>query len=166
LTAEPEQRPAMAGGRAAMLAVGLVFFDSLVGQLFTFPNLAPWYAGLAKPGFSPPNSLFGPVWTLLYTLMALAFWRILTRPDEPGRRLAIVLFLAQLALNTLWPVAFFGAHSPLLGLIDIVPQEILVAASLISFWRLDRLAGLCLAPLVLWVGFAGLLNFAIWRLNG
>jgi benzodiazapine receptor len=162
----PELRPAMAAGRAAMLAAGLVFFDSLIGQVVTFPNLAPWYAGLAKPGFTPPDAVFGPVWTLLYTLMAVAFWRVLTRPDQPGRRLAIGLFLAQLALNALWPMAFFGARSPLLGLFDIVPQEILVAATLFLFWRLDRFAGLCLLPLLFWAGYAALLNFEMWRLNG
>ena len=166
MSAGPEQKPAMPRGRAAVLAAGLVFFDSLIGQLATFPNLAPWYASLAKPGFTPPGAVFGPAWTLLYTLMALAFWRILTRPDQPGRRLAIGLFLAQLAFNALWPFAFFVAHSPPLGLIDIVPQEILVAATMILFWRLDCFAGLCLLPLFLWVGYAGLINFAIWRLNG
>ena len=89
----------MAPRRAAALAVGLVFFDSLLGQLATLPNLAPWYEGLAKPGFNPPNAVFGPVWTLLYALMALAFWRILILPKQKARSLAIGLFLAQLALN-------------------------------------------------------------------
>lgn len=156
----------MAPRRAAVLAVALVFFDSLLGQAATLPNLAPWYLGLAKPGFTPPNAVFGPVWTLLYALMALAFWRILIQPKQQARSLAIGLFLAQLALNVIWSFAFFAAHSPLLGLIDIVPQEALVVATTILFWRLDRLAGLCLAPLALWVGYATALNFAIWRLNG
>jgi tryptophan-rich sensory protein len=151
--------------RAAVIAVGLVFFDSLIGQLATFPNLVPWYDSLTKPGFNPPTAVFGPAWTLLYALMALAFWRILILPDQKGRKLAIGLFLAQLALNVVWAWAFFGAHSPLLGLIDIVPQFALIAATLVLFWRLDRLAGLCLLPLLLWVGFAAALNFEIWRLN-
>lgn len=165
---DPETKPVrgMAPGRAAFIAIGLVFVDSLLGQLATFPNLAPWYASLVKPGFNPPNFIFGPVWTLLYALMALAFWRILILPEQPGRRAAIIAFLAQLSLNVLWSYAFFAAHSPLLGLFDIVPQLILVAVTAVLFWRLDRLAGLCLAPLVFWVGFASLLNFEIWRLNG
>jgi tryptophan-rich sensory protein len=156
----------MAPRRAAMLAVALVFFGSLLGQAATLPNIAPWYQGLAKPGFTPPNAVFAPVWTLLYALMALAFWRILIQPKQKVRNLAIGLFLAQLALNAIWSFAFFAAHSPLLGLIDIVPQELLIIATAILFWRLDRLAGLCLAPLALWVGYAAALNFAIWRLNG
>ena len=158
-------RPGLPPGRAALIAVGLVFFDSLIGQLATFPNLVPWYASLQKPGFDPPTAVFGPAWTLLYALMALALWRILILPDQKGRKLAIGLFLAQLALNVVWAWAFFGAHSPLLGLIDIVPQLTLIAATLALFWRLDRLAGLCLLPLLLWVGFATALNFEIWRLN-
>lgn len=158
-------RPGMAPRRAAFLAVGLVFVDSLIGQVATFANLVPWYDSLQKPGFSPPNAVFGPVWTVLYALMALAFWRILILPEQKGRKMAIGLFLAQLALNVLWPWAFFAGHSPLLGLIDIVPQTILVGVTMALFWRLDRLAGLCLAPLLLWVGFAAALNFAIWRLN-
>jgi len=158
--------PGMPRRRAAVLAVGLVFFDSLLGQLATIPNIAPWYESLVKPGFTPPNAVFGPVWTLLYALMALAFWRILILPRQKPRSLAIGLFLAQLALNVVWSFAFFAAHSPLLGLIDIFPQEALVIATTALFWRLDRLAGLCLAPLALWVGYAAALNFALWRLNG
>ncbi len=163
---EMAAKPGMKPRRAALLAAVLVFVDSLLGQLATFPKLVPWYAGLAKPGFTPPNAVFGPVWTLLYALMALAFWRILILPEQRGRKAAIGFFLAQLALNVLWSYAFFAAESPLLGLIDIVPQEIFIAATMALFWRLDRLAGLCLAPLFLWVGYAGLLNFEIWRLNG
>ena len=162
----PIIRPGMRPRRAALLAAGLVFVDSLIGQIATFPNLVPWYAGLTKPAFNPPNAVFGPVWTLLYALMALAFWRILILPEQDGRKLALGLFLGQLALNVLWSWAFFAAHSPLLGLIDIVPQEALIAATLVAFWRLDRFAGLCLLPLLLWVGYAAALNFALWRLNG
>ena len=164
MTDAPALRPGVSPRRAAVIAVGLVFFNSLIGQLATLPNL-PWYASLQKPGFNPPTVVFGPAWTLLYALMALAFWRILILPDQKGRKLAIGLFLAQLALNVVWAWAFFGAHSPLLGLIDIVPQLALIAATLVLFWRLDRFAGVCLLPLLLWVGFATALNFEIWRLN-
>ena len=159
-------RPGLPPRRAAWIAGALVFVDSLLGQLATFPNLVPWYASLIKPAFTPPNTIFGSVWTLLYALMALAFWRILILPEQKGRKLAIILFLVQLALNVLWSYAFFAGRSPLLGLIDIGPQLLLVAAAWLAFRRLDRLAGLCLLPLVFWVGFAAALNFEIWRLNG
>lgn len=158
-------QPGMKPGRAEVIAAGLVFFNSLVGQLATAPNLA-WYENLQKPWFNPPNAVFGPAWTVLYCLMALAFWRILILPRQPGRKLAIGLFLGQLLFAVLWSFAFFGARSPLLGLAVVVPQWLLVVAAGAVFWRFDRLAGLCFAPLGLWVAFAGVLNFLIWRMNG
>jgi translocator protein len=149
-----------------LAAAGLVVAASALGQFATFPNLTPWYAGLAKPAFNPQNAIFGPVWTALYALMAFAFWRILRLPAEtPGRRVAIGLFLAQLALNVAWSFLFFGAHSPFLGILDIGPQWALIVATIAAFWSLDRAAALCLVPLALWVGFASALNFAVWRLN-
>jgi len=158
-------QPAMKPGRAGVIAAGLVFLDSVLGQLATLPNLAPWYETLHKPGFNPPNAVFGPVWTVLYCLMALAFWRILIAPRQPGRRLAIGLFLGQLLFTVLWSFAFFAGQSPLLGLVVVIPQWLLVIATGAAFWRFDRMAGLCFVPLALWVGFAGVLNFVIWRMN-
>lgn len=147
-----------------VIAVVPVVAAALLGQAATFPNLAPWYAHLAKPSFNPPNWLFGPVWTALYALMALGAWRVL-RSRSQYRRLALALFFAQLVLNAAWSWAFFALHSPLLGLCDIIPQLALIGAMMLVFWRIDRLAGLCLAPLLAWVAFASLLNFEIWRLN-
>jgi tryptophan-rich sensory protein len=155
----------MRPGRAGVVAAGLVFFDSLLGQLATVANLVPWYENLHKPWFNPPNIVFGPVWTLLYCLMALAFWRILILPRQPGRKLAIGLFVGQLLLAVLWSFAFFAGQNPLLGLIVVVPQELFVIATLVAFWRFDRVAGLCFVPVALWVGFAGFLNFVLWRMN-
>ena len=133
----------------------------------TFPNLAPWYAGLAKPSFNPPNWLFGPAWGTLYVLMAVAAWRILRlAPGTPGRRTALSLFFLQLALNAAWSWMFFAAHNPLLGLVNILPQLVVILLTIAACWRLDRIAGLCLVPLAAWVGFASTLNLAIWRLNG
>ena len=119
----------MSPGRAGAVAAGLVFFDSLLGQVATAPNLVPWYESLQKPWFNPPNAVFGPVWTLLYCLMALAFWRILLLPRQPGRQLAIGLFLGQLLFTVLWSFAFFAAQSPLLGLLVVIPQWLLVVAT-------------------------------------
>ena len=139
---------------------------ALLGQRATLPNLAPWYASLAKPAFNPPNPIFGPVWGVLYGSMAYAAWRILRHaPAGAERRVALTLFYAQLALNAAWSWCFFGLHRPLLGLVDIVPQWLLILATIARFRRLDRRAGASLVPLALWVAFAGFLNFAIWRLN-
>jgi translocator protein len=150
----------------AALAIISVAVASILGQLATYPNLAPWYAGLAKPSFNPPNWVFGPVWTTLYVLMAFALWRVLRLPASPERRRALLLFYLQLVLNAAWTWMFFAAHNPLLGLVNIVPQFIVIVATIVAFLRVDRIAGLCLVPLAAWVGYATALNFAIWRLNG
>lgn len=151
----------------AVLALGVVAATSILGQIATYPNLAPWYAGLVKPSFNPPNWIFAPVWTTLYALMAFALWRILRvrMPSGMHRRYMVGLFFLLLALNAAWSWMFFWAHSPLLGLINIVPQFVVILATVVSFARLDSLAAICLLPLVGWVAFAGILNTAIWLLN-
>ncbi len=149
------------------LAIIAVFAASFVGQLATYPNLAPWYAGLAKPSFNPPNWVFAPVWTTLYVLMAFAVWRILRLPQvSAARRLALSLFFIQLALNAAWSWMFFGANNPLLGVINIVPQFLAILATVVAIQRLDRMAASLLLPPVAWVAYASVLNVAIWRLNG
>jgi translocator protein len=152
-------------GLAALPVIAVVAASAL-GQVATFPNLAPWFAGLIKPGFNPPNWLFGPVWAALYALMAFAAWRILRLSPSPARRNALILFWTQLALNAAWTWLFFAAHSPLLGIVDILPQLLLIIATMVAFGRLDKLAGWCLAPLAVWVAYASALNGAIWWLNG
>ena len=98
--------------------------------------------------------------------MAYAFGRILSLPSGAWRRrIAIFVFLAQLALNVLWSFLFFGAHSPQLGLIEIVVRGAVIVATIMAFWPLDRQSALALVPLAAWVAYVGLLNFEIWRLN-
>lgn len=150
----------------AVLAVVAVAAASVVGQLATYPNL-PWHAALIKPSFNPPNWIFGPVWTTLYGLMAFAVWHILRlRETSAARRLALTLFFIQLAFNAAWSWMFFGANNPLLGVINIIPQFLIILATVVAFYRLNKLAAWCLTPLAAWVGFASVLNIAIWRLNG
>lgn len=154
--------------RSPLLVAALAILPVVValglGQLATFPNL-PWHAGLIKPSFNPPNWVFGPVWTALYALMAFAAWRILRLPPSPARRTALILFYAQLALNMAWSWMFFAAHSPLLGLINVVPQFLLIVATINACRPLDRHATWALVPLAAWVAFAAALNYAIWSLN-
>lgn len=150
-----------------MLAITAVTGASVIAQLATFPNLIPWHAALVKPSFNPPNWLFGPVWTTLYVLMAFAVWRILRLPQtSAARRLALSLFFIQLTLNAAWSWMFFGANSTLLGVINIIPQFLIILVTIVAFHRLDKLAAWCLVPLAVWVAFASVLNVAIWRLNG
>jgi len=151
--------------RFAAIAIGAVAATSVVGQFATYPNLEPWYADLSKPPFTPPNWVFAPVWTSLYALMAFAFWRILRTPETSQRRTAIILFALVLVSNAAWSWMFFGAQSPILGLINIGPQLAIIGATIAAFWLLDRVASLLLVPLAIWVTFAALLNFSIWRLN-
>lgn len=150
----------------ALVPIGAVVATLVLGQIATFPHLAPWYASLVKPPFNPPNWVFGPVWTTLYVLMAFAAIRVMWQPHSAIRTRALVLFALQLLFNAAWSWMFFAAESPLLGLINIVPQLVLVVATVVTFARLDRLAGIAIAPLALWVGFATLLNASIWWLNG
>jgi tryptophan-rich sensory protein len=152
--------------RLAALAVAAVAATSIAGQLATYPNLAPWYAGLQKPAFNPPNWVFAPVWTSLYALMGFALWRVLRLPESDARRTALILFGASLLMNAAWSWMFFAAHNPALGLINIVPQLAVIGATIAAFFRVDRVAAWCLTPLAAWVAFAAVLNFSIWRLNG
>jgi translocator protein len=153
--------------RRFLIAVLPVAVVSVSGSLVTAPNIPTWYAGLVKPGFTPPNWLFAPVWTLLYVMMAYAIWRILSLPqDVPGRAAAITSFFVQLALNALWSWAFFGANSPMAGLIVILALSVAIVATIRAFWPLDRAAAFLLVPYLCWVAYATALNGAIWRLNG
>jgi translocator protein len=129
----------------------------------TLPKIPTWYSGLAKPSFTPPNAVFGPVWTILYVMMAVAVWRI--GAADPARKRAVAFFVVQLALNAIWSPVFFGLAAPRLGLGIIIMLLVALTATLAMFWRIDRLAGLLLAPYLAWVCYATALNAAIAALN-
>ena len=141
------------------LAVGYV------GGRVTAPAVASWYPTLVKPSFNPPDWIFAPVWTLLYLLMGVAAWRVWRTPSQPRRRRALGLFMLQLALNLGWSLVFFGMRAIGAALIEILVLLAVIFATAIAFWRLDRWAGLLFLPYAVWVGFAAILNFTIWRLN-
>ena len=153
--------------RLVASAVIPVVAASIVGQIATYPNLTPWYAGLVKPSFNPPNWVFAPVWTTLYVLMTFAVWRVLRlRRRTAMRRVGLALFFVQLALNAAWSWMFFAAHNPALGVSNIIPQLAAIIATFVVFLRLDVGAAVALIPLAAWVTFAAVLNCAIWSLNG
>ena len=150
----------------ALIAALPVIFAGGIGNLATIPNIPTWYAGLARPPLTPPNWVFGPVWTLLYLLMAVALYRVLRLdPGTPGRGRALGVFMAQLTLNAAWSFAFFGAHSPALGLLTITPLLALIATTLVLFRPLDAIAARCLMPYAAWVSFATYLNAGFWWFN-
>lgn len=140
------------------------FAVSALGGLATAGSITTWYPTLAKPSFNPPNWLFGPVWTTLYIMIAVAGWRVWRRVGFTDKR-AFAAFGAQLALNLLWPVLFFGLQALAFALAGLVLLWISIAVTLLMFWRHDRVAALLLAPYLAWVTFAGALNAAIWSLN-
>lgn len=124
-----------------------------------------WYRQLNKPTWNPPNSIFAPVWTVLYLLMAAAAWLVWRRYGINGALLPLILFIVQLLLNAAWTWLFFGLHRIRDALIDIIVLWLVIFTTLISFWSLEPLAGILLVPYLAWVSFAAVLTFTIWRLN-
>ena len=148
----------------ALLAfLAVCFAVAGIGGAVTATSVDTWYPTLAKPAFTPPDAVFGPVWTVLYAMMALAAWLVWRRVGWQGW--ALYLFFAQLALNLLWSILFFGLQLVGLALVDIVVLVVLIALTTAAFWRVDRRAGLLLVPYLLWVVYASALNGAIWRMN-
>jgi translocator protein len=138
----------------------------LLGSVFTISAIPTWYATLQKPPFTPPNWLFGPAWTTLYLLMAVAafiIWRKGLNTQDVKK--ALVLFLVQLVLNALWSVIFFGLRSPFWGIVVIVALWIAILFTILKFFKLSTAAGALLIPYILWVSFASVLNISIWILN-
>jgi benzodiazapine receptor len=147
------------------ILLGLVFAISALGSLVTVPKISSWYAGLIKPSFNPPSWVFGPVWTILYVIMAIAAWRIWLRPASKARRAALVWFGVQLALNAVWSPIFFGLEQPRLALAIIMALLITLAMAVFRFFSVDLLAGWMLVPYLAWTGFASVLNGTIVALN-
>lgn len=146
----------LVGWLAASFAAGWIGSRWMPGE---------WYAALAKPAWNPPNWIFGPVWTALYALMAVAAWRIWRQAGFGGAGVALGLFIVQLVLNALWSYLFFGLHRIDWALADILALWAAILAVLVLFWRLQAAAGALLVPYLAWVGFAAVLNHALWALN-
>lgn len=153
------------GAVALVASIAVTLGVGAVGGLATASSVTTWYAGLNKPAFNPPNAVFGPVWTTLYVLMAVAAWRVWRRASPLGAGPALMLYVAQLILNLGWSLIFFGLRQPGWAMIEVVCLLTAVAATTVAFWRSDRPAGLMMLPYAAWVGFASLLNLEIWRLN-
>jgi tryptophan-rich sensory protein len=153
--------------RAVTLVLSILICQAvgLLGARWTAPEIPRWYSTLRKPAFNPPSWVFGPVWTLLYLLMAIAAWRILQAPPSALRTAGLSVFAGQLALNFLWSWIFFRRHATGAALAEILTLWIAIAATAILFSRLDSIAAWLLAPYLAWTAFAALLNAAIFRLN-
>lgn len=123
-----------------------------------------WFAGLAKPGFNPPDAAFAPVWTVLYVCIAVAGW-LAWRRTRSWRSPALAVWAVQLLLNAAWSALFFGLHAPGLALLDVTLLLASILAFLVLTWRTARAAAVLFLPYALWVGFATVLNASIWALN-
>jgi len=140
----------------------LCFAAASLGAVF-MPG--EWYAALRKPAWNPPGWVFGPVWSTLYTMMAVAAWLVWKRGGFAAQRRPLALFLAQLALNAVWTPLFFGLHRPGVAFAEIVLLWLAIAATLMAFRPVSRAAAWLLAPYLAWVSFAAVLNGTLWRLN-
>jgi tryptophan-rich sensory protein len=124
-----------------------------------------WYRGLAKPSWRPPDWLFGPVWLVLYISIAISGWLVWRQAGFEGAGLALAVYAVHLVFNAMWSVIFFGLRRPDLAFMEIVCLWVSIAATIAMFYSIDRLAAWLLIPYLLWVSFAVVLNFRIWRLN-
>lgn len=144
------------------LFLGASFAAAALGGVTTAGSVRDWYPTIAKPSWNPPSWIFGPVWTALYAMIAVAAWLVWRRVGWGG---ALVWFALQLALNATWSPVFFGLHRIGLALVNIILLWVAIAGTTVAFWRVVPVAGILFVPYLAWVSFAAALNFAIWRLN-
>jgi tryptophan-rich sensory protein len=138
----------------------------IIGSFFTTPSIGTWYKTLNKPSFNPPNWIFGPVWTTLFLLIGASLALVwLAPPGSPYKNAAITAFTVQLILNLAWSIIFFYYHSPLFAFYDIILLLVAIAINIYYAFIVNPIAGWLLLPYMLWVAFASVLNYNIWRLN-
>lgn len=149
-----------------LLALGgwlaVTFLAAFIGSRF---EPGAWFRALEKPSWNPPDAVFGPVWTTLYAMMAVAAWLVWRRWGFAGAGAALTAYYVQLGLNTAWSWLFFGRHDIGGALIDIVVLLGAIVLTLILFWKRHRPAALLLVPYLAWVSFATALNFTLYRMN-
>ena len=147
-----------------ILWIAACFLTAAVGAAASV-QAGSFYAELIRPDWAPPAAVFGPVWTMLYVLMGISAWLVWNKRGSRYVRMALSFFVLQLILNALWSWLFFGWHQGALAFLDIIALWLLIAATLVLFRRIRPLAGLLLVPYLVWVTFASVLNYWIWRLN-
>ena len=150
---------------ALFLFLLAAFVVAAIGGGSTASSVGDWYVTLNKPSWNPPSWVFGPAWTLLYTLMSVAAWRIWLQRDQPGAQSLLGLHGVQLGLNALWSILFFGLRRPDLALLEILVLLGLLIVIQIRLFPRDRMAAYLWLPYVAWVTFATTLNATIWWLN-
>lgn len=148
------------------LSIGICLLAGAAGTIFTVSSIPTWYVLLNKPSFSPPNWLFGPVWTILYVLMGVSLARVWLKGLKTKKvRDAVFLFGIQLGLNAIWSPVFFGAKNLFIALVIIIFMWIYILKTIIAFRKLDKTSSYLLYPYIAWVSFASILNLSVWLLN-
>jgi len=148
-----------------VVSIGVCLLAGIIGAIPTMQAIPTWYATLNKPSFTPPNWVFGPVWTILFILIGIALFFVWESPRNRARDVGIILFAVQLAANVGWNFTFFGLESALYGVLAIIPLWILIAATIYQFNKVSRWAAYLMVPYILWVSIATILNIAIYLWN-
>jgi benzodiazapine receptor len=149
-----------------IISLIIPFLAAGIGSLFTSRTVSTWYAVLQRPSFSPPNWVFGPVWTILYLLMGFSLYLIWVKGIKTKKaKIAITFFGVQLGLNALWSILFFGLQQPFWAFIEIIFLWAAILGMIIIFYRIDKRAAYLQIPYILWVSFAAVLNFFIFYIN-
>ena len=148
-----------------VIAILVCQLAGIIGVIFTSRSIPDWYRKLKKPSFNPPNWIFGPVWTLLYFLMGISLYLVWNPGNNLTALIAMALFGVQLILNIAWSIIFFGMRNPSIAFVEIIFMWIAILATIIAFYPISTIAALLLVPYILWVSFASVLNYYIWKLN-
>jgi tryptophan-rich sensory protein len=149
-----------------ILSVVICLGAGAIGSLFTASSIPTWYTTIEKPFFNPPNWIFGPVWTLLFIMMGVALFLVWNKGWQNKKvKIAMLIFGIQFLLNILWSILFFGFLSPFYAFVEIIFLWLAILVTIIYFYQISRPASWLLVPYILWVSFASVLNFFIWRLN-
>ena len=148
-----------------ILFILLTLLVELIGGFWTRGSVTTWYPTLIKPSWNPPSFVFGPVWTVLYIMIAISGWLIYQASDSHKRNVALILYGIQLSLNFIWSFLFFSLQSPILGLIDIILLCFILGLTIFKVWQVRPIAAFLLVPYFIWVMYAATLNSAIWLLN-
>ena len=179
----------MKNNNALKLVICIVVSEmaGIIGAIFTTPSITTWYSTLVKPALNPPSWVFGPVWTTLFLMMGISMWLVwremdsrlrgndmqdgnpsnqtVRADDKKIKKIVFFVFGIQLVLNTFWSVIFFGMHQPGAAFVEIIFLVIAIIATIFVFYKISKLAAWLLAPYIIWVCFAGYLNFSLWNLN-
>lgn len=165
LSEMPKTMPTSRNTYGLIVALLICFGASAIGALLTTPHIDGWYASLNRPSYAPPNWIFGPVWSALFAMMAVAVWLVWKIEDARSKTLPLTLFFIQLILNVGWSALFFAFQDPFLAFLEIIVLWIMILLTTIAFARFSNPAAGLMIPYLSWVTFAAVLNYGFWSLN-